>query len=529
MEDYVPLDREFSPVYKSEKEAESGEILLAWGHAKPIAWEGMEERFRCIILAEAGAGKTEELRQRADSLRGEGKAAFFLRIEDIETDFYTAFGIGTEAEFHAWLQSTDEAWFFLDSVDEARLEHPRALDKALRRFARGVAKGAHRAHIYISSRPYAWRPKEDERLVDEHLYLPAAQTEEDGDGYRQAKPQSALTIFTMRPLDEGRIRRFCVARAAENVDGLIREIDRADVWSLAERPFDLEGILAKWAEDYALGGRLDLLRYNIDNRLRDEHSTDRAQRQPLNLEQAREGARCLAAAVVLSGRAGLNVPDATPLKPGVDAETVLADWNPGDVRALLERGVFNDIIYGAVRFRHREVRELLAAEWFSGLLRSGNSRHSVEALFFREQYGQEIVTPRLRAILPWLILFDNEIRLKALQIHPEIAVQGGDPSRLPLAERQGILADIVNRITSDQDDRSARDNSAIARIANPDLSDDAQQLIIIYGDNDDATNDDGRNHQSKTKLLCFPLFEALADVCGENFILFLLRKKHRKS
>jgi hypothetical protein len=481
---HIPLDREFSPVYESENEAENGELLLAWGHAQPIAWDGMEGRFRCIILAEAGAGKTEELWQRADSLRGEGKAAFFLRIEDIENDICTAFEIGTETQFNAWLQSTDEAWFFLDSVDEARLEHPRALEKALRRFASGVANGAHRAHIYISSRPYAWRPKEDQKLVDELLYLPAAQSEEDGD--RQATPQSALTVFTMRPLDEGRIRRFCVARAAENVDGLIREIGREDLWSLAERPFDLEGILAKWGEDKRLGGRLELLRYNIDQRLRDEHSTNRAQRQPLNLEKAREGARCLAAAVVLSGRAGLNVPTASPLKPGVDAETVLGAWNPEDVRALLERGIFNDVIYGAVRFRHREVRELLAAEWFSGLLRSGNSRHSVEALFFREQYGQKIVTPRLRAILPWLILFDDEIRLKALQIHPEISVEGGDPSLLPLAERQGILADIVKRISSDQDDRSARNNSAIARIANLDLSENTQQLINAYSDNNDA-------------------------------------------
>lgn len=486
MEDHVPLDREFSPVYKSEKEAESEEFLSVWGHAKPITWGGMEEKFRCVILAEAGAGKTEELRQRAKSLVGQGKAAFFLRIEDVENDFYTAFEIGTEAQFYSWLQSADQAWFFLDSVDEARLEHPRAFEQAIRRFARGVASGAHRAHIYISSRPYAWRPKEDRRVVDELLYLPAPQTEDDGEDDQQATPQSALTVFTMRPLDEGRIRRFCAAREVENVDGLIREIDRADLWSLAERPFDLEGILAKWAEDNALGGRLDLLRHNIDKRLRDEHSTDRAQRQPLNLEQAREGARCLAAAVVLSGQAGLNVPDATPLKAGVDAEAVLADWNPEDVRALLERGIFNDIIYGAVRFRHREVRELLAAEWFSGLLRAGNSRHSVEALFFREEYGQEIVTPRLRAILPWLILFDGEIRRKALQIHPEIAVEGGDPSYLPLAERQRILADIIQRIISDKDDHSARDNSAIARIANLDLSSDAQQLINTYGDNDDA-------------------------------------------
>jgi hypothetical protein len=484
MEDYVSLDREFSPVYKSDKEAETAEYLLDWGFAKPATWDQLEERFRCIILAEAGAGKTEELRQRAGSLNAKGKAAFFIRIEDIEADFYTAFEIGTEDQFRAWLQSTDEAWFFLDSVDEARLKHPRDLEKALRRFAKGVADGVHRAHIYISSRPYAWRPKEDQRLVDELLYLPLAQTEEAGN--RQATPQSALTVFTMRPLDIGRIRRFCVARAAENVDVLIREIDRAGLWSLAERPFDLVNILEKWDEDNALGCRLDLLRYNIDRRLRDEHSTNRAQRQPLNLFKAREGARCLAAAVVLSGRAGINVPDATPLKRGVDAETVLSDWSPMDVRTLLECGIFNDVIYGAVRFRHREVSELLAAEWFSGLLRTGNSRHSIEALFFREQYGHKIVTPRLRALLPWLILDDNEIRLKALRIHPGLAVEGGDPSKLPLAERQEILADIVECIASDKVDRSQRDNSAIARIANLDLSDKTQQLINSYGHNDDA-------------------------------------------
>ena len=64
------------------------------------------------------------------------------------------------------------------------------------------------------------------------------------------------------------------------------------------------------------------------------------------------------------------------------------------------------MIYGAVRFRHREVRELLAAEWFSELLEKGHSRHAIEALIFREQYGQEIICPRLRPILPWLILGD---------------------------------------------------------------------------------------------------------------------------
>ncbi len=419
-------------------------------------------------------------------MSSQGKSSFFIRIEDIEADFYKAFEIGEETQFQAWLQSTEEAWFFLDSVDEARLENPRVFEKALRRFATAIKGYEHRAHIFLSSRPYAWRPKEDRRLLDEILFLAAPQKDKGDATDQQSDPRSSLTIYIMRPLDKERIRCFCIARAAIDVDLLVQEIERANLWSLAERPFDLEGILAKWAKDRALGGRLELLRHNIEKRLHDDHNINRIHRQPLNIEQAKEGARRLAAAVMLCGQPGINVPDTAAAKPGIDAESVLADWDPRDVRALLERGIFNDVIYGAVRFRHRDVRELLAAEWFDKLLKTGNNRYEVEALFFREIYGEQIITPRLRPVLPWLILFDEEICRRSLRFHPEIAIEGGDPSRLPLPERRKILADIIHRIVSDEDDGSAQDNNAIARIANSELSADTLQLICAYSNNDDA-------------------------------------------
>ena len=486
MENYIPLNRQFASVPRDQEEAEENEILSAWGHIKPDTWDVLDQKFRCVVLAEAGAGKTEEFRQHARALERIGKPAFFIRIEDIEADFYNAFEIGEEDQFRNWLQSAQEGWFFLDSVDEAKLENPGFFRKALCRFASGIKNGAHRAHIYISSRPYAWRPKEDRRLLDEILFLPEESKEETDVQDEDETPQSALTIYIMRHLDKERIRRFCEARSAQDIDRLLQEIDRAGLWSLAERPFDLEGVLAKWDEDRVLGGRLEMLRHNIDKRLREEHNTDRAWRQPLNFERAKEGARRLAAAVVLSGRPGIDVPGGDPVKAGIDAESVLADWAPQEVRALLERGLFNDIIYGAVRFRHRDVKELLAAEWFYGFLASGNSRFSVEALFFREQYGEKIICPRLRPVLSWLVLFDDKVRQRVLGILPEVAVESGDPSRLPLAERQTILSDVVRRIVSNEDDRTARYNDAIARIANSDLSEKAMQLIDRYGDNDDA-------------------------------------------
>ena len=72
----------------------------------------MDSEYRCIILSEAGAGKTEEFRRHASHWQVRGKPAFFIRIEDIEADFYKAFEIGEETQFQRWLQSTGGSMVF---------------------------------------------------------------------------------------------------------------------------------------------------------------------------------------------------------------------------------------------------------------------------------------------------------------------------------------------------------------------------------------------------------------------------------
>ncbi len=486
VEDYIELNRQFTPIPNSNEAAEENQILADWGHLKSKSWDDLEKEFRCVVLAEAGAGKTEELKHRADFLKQQGKPAFFIRIEDIEPDFQNAFEIGDQADFQSWLESTQEAYFFLDSVDESRLKEPRAFEKALRHFARAINNGVHRAHIYISSRPYSWRASEDRKLLDKILFHPLAERSEADDGSGQSGSQSAISIYLLRPLNRDQIQHFCNARNVNNVNQLLEEIERASLWSLAERPFDLEAILAKWEKDQVLDGRLELLRFIIEKRLDDSHNTDRSQRQTLNLEKAKQGARRLAAAVILTGQVNLNVDDASHNKPGIEPTKILNEWEPGDVHALLGRGIFNDVIYGAVRFRNRDVRELLAAEWFHHLLSNDQSRTKIENLFFREQYGEQVLSPRLRPILPWLILLDDSILTKAIGIRPEIAIEEGDPSRLPLQVRQQILSDIVQRIASGEEIRSAQDRSSLIRIATQDLANDSLQLIKEHLNNDNA-------------------------------------------
>jgi hypothetical protein len=223
--------------------------------------------------------------------------------------------------------------------------------------------------------------------MDEVLYLPAPENQESPgeEGVARNKSErSALLVFILKPLDKSLARIFAEARKVSDFERLWTEIERLDLSDLAERPFDLEAIISKWKADGTLDGRLKLLRHIIDQRL-GEIDPDRERLQPLELNKARDGARLLAAAVILTGEAGIRVPDGAPKEFGIEANQLLPDWNPNDVRALLERAIFNDVIFGAVRFCHRETRELLAAEWFFELLQSGTSRHSVEALKQRHE------------------------------------------------------------------------------------------------------------------------------------------------
>lgn len=490
----VPVVRFFSPVRNSDTGSNDQELQDFLSGRKRVNWDDIEKEFRTVILAEAGAGKTYEMKTRATYMDEAGKVSFFIRIEDIENGFDSAFEVGSADGFEKWLQSQDEAWFFLDSIDEARLKSRRFFEKAIRRFATRIKPAQHRAHIVISSRPYAWRSRSDSDLLNKLLPFERPKTEaasvEQDDVVetrpkKDTEPKSALCVYYLDPLTEGDVRFFAKYRNVPNIRRLIINLQRANLMSLAGRPFDLDGILVKWGSDQQLGGRLELLRRNIDFRLK-EINPDRAPDQTLSLDKTRCGARLLSAAVILTGKRGICVPDTNQPMEGLDAEAVLDDWKASEVHELLGRGIFNDALYGMVRFRHREVCELLAAEWFNEHLRSGNSRRAVESLFFREQYKHKVITPRLRPVLSWLILFDDAIRRAAVDIAPEVVVEGGDAAQLPLRERQALLENIVKRIVKNTDEHSARDNSAIARIAQADLGDDALRLITLHQNNDDA-------------------------------------------
>lgn len=385
----VELIRRFEPMSSRSWEWD----FLTAGSGRPQRWHEIEDEHRVLIIADPGAGKTFEAKTRARKVRERGRKAFFIRIEKIDASFDQAFEIGTTEEFTAWLGSTEEAWFFLDSVDEAQLETPRALEDAVRVFGARIHDALERTHIFITSREDAWRALPDQTLIEQHLpYGEPEHAEEENDTSGKRDPM--LKLFRLAGLSEDEIALFAGHYGISDVGDFVDANKRGNLLTLAERPFDLKALIGVWIADRKLGSRFEVLQRMIGLQL-DPISVARA---PVRIDpaRARNGIRALAGAVMLTGKSVICLPDGVHSPDRLDPRVLLPDWSASEIDALLRTGLFDDIVYTSVRFRHREIRELLSAEWANGLLRQPDGRGRVEHLFFRDSYGEKIIVPRTR-------------------------------------------------------------------------------------------------------------------------------------
>lgn len=497
---FVELHRTFHELSEDQKEIDEAQAMQSFGLATPLDWQDLIKEFRVVILSEAGSGKTVEIRNVARSLRQQGRPAFFLRLEHIFADFEGSFEVGSILDFEKWEESCEEGWILLDSVDEARLRNARDFEQAIRTLRKRIITALERSHIVITSRTSAWRPRSDLNLCIECLGCPTYATNKQKVPLNDDSPEGELDIQTetnegtqptfkivsLDDLTQDQVTRFAVACGIADSKVFIDAVERADAWAFTSRPQDLEELIAFWLDNGRIGTRLEIMENSIDRRL-SERDQDRAEICPLSADRARRGARLLAAAVTLANDQVLRVPDGTQNSIGIAVKAVLSDWGDKELLVLLSRPIFDEAIYGTVRFHHRSVREYLTAEWLIELLKRETSRRNIESLFFRNQYDLDIVVPTLRPILPWLAIFDERIRDRVCHVSPEILFEGGDPSRLPLELRRSILKEVCKRFEDDGTANLIHEYSAVQRFSSADLSDDVCALIRKYDGNRDLT------------------------------------------
>ena len=495
---YIELNRQFVEIDEIDVEAR-----VEWGLTSASSWPNLLNEHRVVILSSAGTGKTWEILHQCEKLCRDGKPTFFLRLEDLATKWKVAFVVGDAKSLKKAVRAGEEIWIFLDSIDEARLDDSRAFELALIHLKPHIKDNLQNVHMVLTSRMGAWRPKEDavrlNSLFPYDLPEKSSSDKEEVDDVdiewdEEVVPDintsqveggnnSSIKFYTLLHLNSERMLLFAKARGLEDASEFVSQIQHPNMQGLAGRPKDLEDLILFWRDHGRLGNRREIVEKNIERKLK-EYDLDRASKDSLSFAKALAGAMKVAAAVALTHSSKVIVPDGSSSSEGISVQSVLADWSATECFTLLGRPIFEPETYGFVRFDHRDSREFLAASWFFDLIERGQSRMRVEQLFFKTQYGIEVVVPNLRPILPWLAIFDHEIRRRVMVKWPEILLEGGDPSELPLSDREELLERIcVSHVTTES--QFSVDLNALQRLITHELGPAIRKLYVNYEGNEE--------------------------------------------
>ena len=125
------------------------------------SWDALLEHPYVVVLGEAGTGKSTEFQLRAQSMAAQGRFSFFAELSELAADGLTqSLDVDDDARLEEWRASQDDAVFFLDSLDEAKLQN-RTLKQALRRLRRDLKDEWDRVRLVVSCRASDWMAEAD--------------------------------------------------------------------------------------------------------------------------------------------------------------------------------------------------------------------------------------------------------------------------------------------------------------------------------------------------------------------------------
>ncbi len=500
----VALDRRF--IKWEDKEPPDPEFRRAFGLGEGgVGWDELLLKRRVVILAEAGSGKSTEMVERARLTAGSNRYAFHATVEDVGRDgLEGALSVGEREGLAAWRASTDEAWFFIDSVDEAKTSGIR-LEKVVRRLADGINGAEERAHVILSGRITDWEFRKDlEYLkkwlpVSSQVSTPAATAEEEllrvirQERRRDQEPPGPELPFValMASLDRKRVRLFAQGKAAPNLDRFLEAVEATNLWHFARRPLDLDWLVRFWQSEARLGSLAEMVERSITERLKETNS-DRARGDTLDSAVALHAVERVGAAMVFGRQATIAIPDgeiAFSSDSPLDLADVLPDWSAEDRLLLLSRPVFDPATLGRARFHNDNegvVRGFLTARWLLRLRRANLSTTALFDLLFAKSYGLEVIRPSLIETAAWLSISDKDVANEIVRRSPLLLLGAGDPASLPSDVRRNALVSLMQEVTTGDSELLWWDNDKLRRFAQPDLGGVVASLWPKYQTNNQA-------------------------------------------
>jgi hypothetical protein len=223
-----------------------------------LGWDDLLKKRRVVLLAEAGSGKSEEMAEQAKRQNAFGHFAFYIRVQDLgHRGLEAALQRNKDRERLAvWRTRTDHAWFFVDSVDEAKLLGV-DVERAVQQLADGIAGAERRSHIVLSGRLTDWEFRRDFERFERDLAIPGdaealqpllpdqelLKTLRFDEATTTAPKRETALVVLMSPLDADRVRRYAEGKCAPDLVKFLDAIERGNLWRFARRPLDLEWLV----------------------------------------------------------------------------------------------------------------------------------------------------------------------------------------------------------------------------------------------------------------------------------------------
>lgn len=286
------------------------------------AGEQLLTKRRAVILAEAGSGKSTEFAERARLTAQSHAYVFHASVEDVGREGLDhALSVNARSKLATWRQGVDDAWFFIDSVDEAKVAGIK-FERVVRKLAEGIHGAEERCHIFLSGRVTDWEPRRDLEALKKWLPVssviskpePTPEQEllrilrNERKPKEEAPPNETPFVAIMAQLDRERVRLFAEAAGAPQTEQFLIAIDDANLWHFARRPLDLDWLVRFWQAEGRLGTLQEMVERSIIERLK-ETNPDRTRGDDLNSVTALRAVERIGGAMVFGRQTTLAIPD----------------------------------------------------------------------------------------------------------------------------------------------------------------------------------------------------------------------------
>lgn len=439
----VELLRTFSRLNEASERDDWEHYIDLTGRGR-LTWSDLHEQRVVVVVGEAGIGKTTEFKNETLRLRRLRKAAFFIELNQLVDSDSWALSLGQSvAAFNAWQQSTEDGYFFLDAVDEARLTSHAALKRALQVVNATLRQHFPRVRVAISSRLTDWSIKDVQATVDEIVVSPielacrpepepvSGLNEHVGTVRIQELPAERRTqtyVVSLAPLSIVEAQKLATAWKVPDAPEFWAAVRAGEYEHLAMRPLDLNWMVEIWRTKRSLGTYRELIEGSVANRLIDTNQNYQVSGAVLSPQRLRDGAELLAAATELSGHSYICCElTLTPPLDQVAPHEVLVSWKANDVARLLASALFDDATFGRVQFHHRTVRAYLAACWLDRQLLAGVPLHRILSMFVASPFDEQVLISGRRWALCWLAAINPKVREWLARHFPEMLLFDGDP------------------------------------------------------------------------------------------------------